>query len=64
MFLIVYNTYFVIPADYIAFPVLDVSAFERLLGPCVEIMSRNVCNYEEQLTALFGEQLTIDDLRR
>lgn len=48
----------------VACAVLDVSAFERLLGPCVEIMSRNVCNYEEQLTALFGEQLTIDDLRR
>jgi len=47
----------------VACAVLDISAFERLLGPCVEIMSRNVANYEEQLTQLFGEQLTIEDLR-
>ena len=44
--------------------VLDIGAFERLLGPCVEIMQRNVSNYESQLTELFGEQLSIDDLRR
>lgn len=44
--------------------VLDIGAFERLLGPCVEIMQRNVSNYEQQLTKLFGEQLSIDDLRR
>jgi len=44
--------------------VLDIGAFERLLGPCVEIMQRNVTNYESQLTELFGEQLSLDDLRR
>jgi len=44
--------------------VLDIGAFERLLGPCVEIMQRNVSNYESKLTELFGEQLSIDDLRR
>ena len=43
--------------------VLDVDAFERLLGPCVDIMSRNVANYEAQLAELFGE-VSIDDLRR
>jgi len=44
--------------------VLDIGAFERLLGPCVEIMQRNVSSYESQLTKLFGEQLSLDDLRR
>lgn len=48
----------------VSLAVLDVSAFERLLGPCVEIMSRNVSDYEEQLSTMFGEHLTLDDLRR
>jgi len=48
----------------VACAVLDINAFERLLGPCVQILSRNVENYETQLTKLFGEKLTIDDLRR
>lgn len=47
----------------ITLAVLDVDAFERLLGPCVDIMSRNVANYEAQLAELFGE-VSIDDLRR
>ncbi|KAL2091581.1 hypothetical protein ACEWY4_013844 [Coilia grayii] len=34
--------------------VMDVQAFERLLGPCKEIMKRNIASYEEQLVALFG----------
>ncbi|XP_061679016.1 cAMP-dependent protein kinase type II-beta regulatory subunit isoform X1 [Syngnathoides biaculeatus] len=34
--------------------VMDVKAFERLLGPCMDIMKRNIANYEEQLLALFG----------
>uniref|UniRef100_A0A3Q3J6B0 Cyclic nucleotide-binding domain-containing protein n=1 Tax=Monopterus albus TaxID=43700 RepID=A0A3Q3J6B0_MONAL len=34
--------------------VMDVKAFERLLGPCMDIMKRNIANYEEQLVALFG----------
>ena len=28
--------------------VLDVHAFERLLGPCMGIMQRNIKDYEEQ----------------
>lgn len=34
--------------------VIDVQAFERLLGPCKEIMKRNIALYQEQLVALFG----------
>ncbi|XP_041946024.1 cAMP-dependent protein kinase type II-alpha regulatory subunit-like isoform X2 [Alosa sapidissima] len=34
--------------------VMDVQAFERLLGSCKEIMKRNIASYEEQLVALFG----------
>lgn len=41
--------------------VMDVQAFERLLGSCKEIMKRNIASYEEQLVALFGSSA---DLRR
>uniref|UniRef100_A0A3Q2P566 Protein kinase cAMP-dependent type II regulatory subunit beta n=1 Tax=Fundulus heteroclitus TaxID=8078 RepID=A0A3Q2P566_FUNHE len=40
--------------------VLDVKAFERLLGPCMDIMKRNIANYEEQLVALFGNSAEIE----
>ncbi|XP_043980029.1 endoplasmin [Gambusia affinis] len=40
--------------------VLDVKAFERLLGPCMDIMKRNIANYEEQLVALFGSSAGIE----
>ncbi|XP_056596540.1 cAMP-dependent protein kinase type II-beta regulatory subunit [Triplophysa dalaica] len=40
--------------------VMDVQAFERLLGPCMDIMKRNIANYEEQLTALFASHMAID----
>ncbi|XP_010218514.1 PREDICTED: cAMP-dependent protein kinase type II-beta regulatory subunit [Tinamus guttatus] len=43
--------------------VMDVQAFERLLGPCMEIMKRNIANYEEQLVALFGTNMDIADPR-
>ncbi|KAK2898626.1 hypothetical protein Q8A67_010044 [Cirrhinus molitorella] len=36
--------------------VIDIQAFERLLGPCKEIMKRNIAHYEEQLVALFGSK--------
>ncbi|KAJ7407106.1 cAMP-dependent protein kinase type II-beta regulatory subunit [Willisornis vidua] len=39
--------------------VMDVQAFERLLGPCMEILKRNIANYEEQLVALFGTNMDI-----
>lgn len=42
---------------------LDVGAFERLLGPCMEVMKRNFEHYEEQLMELFGTTLDITDTR-
>ncbi|KAL8212798.1 UNVERIFIED_CONTAM: cAMP-dependent protein kinase type II-alpha regulatory subunit [Gekko kuhli] len=41
--------------------VMDVQAFERLLGPCMDIMKRNITHYEEQLVALFGSSLDLTD---
>ncbi|KAI6646544.1 CAMP-dependent protein kinase II-alpha regulatory subunit [Oopsacas minuta] len=38
---------------------LDIGAFERLLGPCVEIMKRNFENYEQQLIQLLGSTMDI-----
>jgi cAMP-dependent protein kinase regulator len=43
--------------------VLDVGAFERLLGPCMDVMKRNFEHYEEQLMQLFGTTLDIADTR-
>lgn len=43
--------------------VLDVQAFERLLGPCMDIMKRNIDQYEEQLVQVFGDKANITDLR-
>lgn len=43
--------------------VLDVQAFERLLGPCMDIMKRNIDEYEEQLIQVFGDKASISDLR-
>ncbi|XP_019737373.1 cAMP-dependent protein kinase type II-beta regulatory subunit isoform X1 [Hippocampus comes] len=40
--------------------VMDVKAFERLLGPCMDIMKRNIANYEEQLLTLFGSRADIE----
>uniref|UniRef100_A0A1A7XS78 cAMP-dependent protein kinase type II-alpha regulatory subunit n=1 Tax=Iconisemion striatum TaxID=60296 RepID=A0A1A7XS78_9TELE len=40
--------------------VIDIKAFERLLGPCMDIMNRNISQYEDQLVALFGSS---DDLK-
>ncbi|XP_072845414.1 cAMP-dependent protein kinase type II-alpha regulatory subunit [Pogona vitticeps] len=39
--------------------VMDVQAFERLLGPCMDIMKRNITHYEEQLVALFGSSMDL-----
>lgn len=41
--------------------VMDVQAFERLLGPCMDIMKRNIANYEEQLITLFGSHMAIEE---
>lgn len=43
-----------------SFLVMDVKAFERLLGPCMDIMKRNIANYEEQLVTLFGSSTEIE----
>jgi len=42
---------------------LDVEAFERLLGPCMEIMKRNAEDYEAQLIRIFGSKSNITDIR-
>ncbi|KAM9408400.1 protein kinase, cAMP-dependent, regulatory, type II, alpha, B [Pholidichthys leucotaenia] len=34
--------------------VIDIRAFERLLGPCMDILKRNISQYEDQLVAIFG----------
>ena len=38
-------------------------AFERLLGPCMEIMKRNTAAYEEDMIRVFGGKDLISDLR-
>lgn len=43
--------------------VLDVAAFERLLGNCKDIMMRNEEYYEEQLQTVFGSRTNVSDLR-
>lgn len=43
--------------------VLDVDAFERLLGPCMEIMKRSIGDYETQLIKIFGSKNNITDIR-
>lgn len=43
--------------------VLDVEAFERLLGPCMELMKRNIDDYEDQLVKIFGSKTNISDIR-
>ncbi len=39
--------------------VLDVAAFERLLGPCLELMQRNIELYKDQLSGIFGTKTII-----
>ncbi|XP_061730233.1 cAMP-dependent protein kinase type II-alpha regulatory subunit-like isoform X2 [Nerophis ophidion] len=39
--------------------VIDIQAFERLLGPCKEILKRNISQYEKQLVALFGSSVDL-----
>lgn len=43
--------------------VCDVEAFERLLGPCMDIMKRNIEDYESQLVKIFGSKSEIADIR-
>jgi len=43
---------------------LDVHAFERLLGPCMGIMQRNIKDYEQQVVKIFGSKSNITDTRK
>lgn len=47
----------------IIFTVLDVDAFERLLGPCMNLMKRSIGDYESQLIKIFGSKNNITDVR-
>jgi len=40
--------------------VLDVAAFERLMGPAMDIMKRNIPMYEEQMANIFGTTQPLD----
>lgn len=42
---------------------LNVDAFERLMGPCMDIMKRNIDSYEEQLEQVFGSKPEETQLR-
>lgn len=44
--------------------ILDIEAFERLLGPCVKIMQKNIPDYEEQLKKLFGNNFSLNDIEK
>ncbi|XP_051766519.1 protein kinase, cAMP-dependent, regulatory, type II, alpha, B isoform X2 [Ctenopharyngodon idella] len=39
--------------------VIDVQAFERLLGSCKQILKRNITQYEQQLVAVFGSSVDL-----
>ena len=41
----------------ISIAVLDALAFERLLGPCMNILMRNTENYQEMLVKAFGSKV-------
>lgn len=43
--------------------VLDVGSFERLLGPCLNILRRNIDGYEEKLKTVFGSLDKVPELR-
>jgi len=43
--------------------VLDVGSFERLLGPCLDIMRRSIGDYQAQLEAIFGSAEAVPQLR-
>ncbi|XP_063703104.1 cAMP-dependent protein kinase type II regulatory subunit isoform X2 [Culicoides brevitarsis] len=49
--------------DNVKVAFLDVEAFERLLGQCMDIMKRNIDDYETQLVKIFGSKNNIKDIR-
>ncbi|XP_065168172.1 cAMP-dependent protein kinase type II regulatory subunit [Atheta coriaria] len=50
-------------AEEVKVAFLDVETFERLLGPCMQIMKRNIHDYEEQMLKIFGSHQNIRDIR-
>lgn len=50
--------------DDVKCAILDVDAFERLLGPCVKLMQKNIPDYEEQLRKLFGDKFNLADIEK
>lgn len=52
--------YYIILIYFLFLPVIDIQAFERLLGPCMNIMKRNISQYEDQLVALFGSSVDLN----
>ncbi len=48
---------------FLPLTVLDVQAFERLMGPCMNIMKRNIDDYEDQLIRIFGSRVNMSDIR-
>ncbi|VEL22685.1 unnamed protein product [Protopolystoma xenopodis] len=40
--------------------VLDVSSFERLMGPCIEVMLREAGSYFEQIVEILGENALLE----
>lgn len=42
--------------------VLDVGSFERLLGPCKDLLQRNIDDYETKLKSIFGN-IDVSELR-
>ena len=42
---------------------LDVHAFERLMGSCMGVLKRNIGDYEEQLSKIFGKSVSMKDMR-
>ena len=43
--------------------VLDVAAFERLLGHCMDVMRRNATEMQKHLSDLFDRNVSLDELR-
>lgn len=62
-FYYVFNCYFIVMFLKLFYSVLDVEAFERLLGPCMQIMKRNITDYETVLVSVFGSKQNIVDIR-
>ena len=50
--------------DDVKCAILDVDAFERLLGPCVKIMQKNMVDYDQQLKKLFGDKFSLADVEQ